>query len=426
MARCIRQNGRGDWLQMPVKRAAITTECPLFAGKSWCLYMIAGLLLLIFLGSLFFPPAVRAAENEPVFSFEDTLKNLDLVALEEYQDKLDTDVSSLMEGKPLKEWMLDFIKGDWQFNVKEAGEGILRLLFKEILANSNLLGRLLVLSVIAALLINLQTAFSSSVAQMSYLACFLALCAIALSSFKIVLGIGQQSIDNMVTFMTAMLPQMLVLTAGLGNINATAMLLPLLMTGATAFATTVKNVVFPLIILSAILHLVNHMSNTLKVERMAKFFTQMAQLSLGFFLTIFVGFITLRAVYAATLDKIALRTTKFVTDNAIPVVGKMFSDTVEVAAGYVIMIKQALGIYGVLVIAGIILAPLLKIAAIALIYRISAAIAEPLGDSRTAAILEVMSAHLFLMLATVAAVGLMFFVMIAIVAGMTNNLGMLR
>lgn len=411
---------------MPVKRAAITTECPLFAGKSWCLYMIAGLLLLIFLGSLFFPPAVRAAENEPVFSFEDTLKNLDLVALEEYQDKLDTDVSSLMEGKPLKEWMLDFIKGDWQFNVKEAGEGILRLLFKEILANSNLLGRLLVLSVIAALLINLQTAFSSSVAQMSYLACFLALCAIALSSFKIVLGIGQQSIDNMVTFMTAMLPQMLVLTAGLGNINATAMLLPLLMTGATAFATTVKNVVFPLIILSAILHLVNHMSNTLKVERMAKFFTQMAQLSLGFFLTIFVGFITLRAVYAATLDKIALRTTKFVTDNAIPVVGKMFSDTVEVAAGYVIMIKQALGIYGVLVIAGIILAPLLKIAAIALIYRISAAIAEPLGDSRTAAILEVMSAHLFLMLATVAAVGLMFFVMIAIVAGMTNNLGMLR
>jgi len=168
------------------------------------------------------------------------------------------------------------------------------------------------------------------------------------------------------------------------------------------------------------------MSNTLKVERMGKFFTQLAQLSLGFFLTIFVGIITLRAVYAAALDKVALRTTKFVTDNAIPVVGKMFSDTIEVAAGYVVMIKQALGIYGVLVIVGMILAPLLKIGAIALIYKVSAAIVEPLGDSRTAGILEVMSAHIFLMLATVAAVGLMFFIMIAIVAGMANNLGMLR
>ncbi|MGS0764030.1 stage III sporulation protein AE [Syntrophomonas curvata] len=409
---------------MQRKKTALIIEYPRFGAEIWSLIIITG--LLVFLCALFFPPAAWADDSEPVFSFDDTLKDLDLTALEEYRDKLDTDVSTLMEGKPLKEWLLDFIKGEWEFNVKDAGEGILRLLGKEILANSSLLGRLLVLSVIAALLINLQTAFSSSVAQMSYLACFLALSAIALSSFKIVLAIGQQSIDNMVSFMTAMLPQMLILTAGLGNINTTAMLLPLLMTGATAFATTVKNVVFPLIILSAILNLVNHMSNTLKVERMAKFFTQMAQLSLGFFLTVFVGFISLRAVYAATLDKIALRTTKFVTDNAIPVVGKMFSDTVEVAAGYVVMIKQALGIYGVLVIAGIILAPLVKIAAIALIYKISAAIVEPLGDSRTAAILEVMSTHLFLMLATVAAVGLMFFVMIAIVAGMTNNLGMLR
>lgn len=412
-------------LKMPVIKAAGTTEQSPSAGKTWLLYVMAGLLL-IALNVLLLVPVVIADESESVFSFEDTLKNLDLVALEEYQDKLDTEVTSLMEDKPLKEWLLDFVKGDWKFNIKEAGEGILHLLFKEILTNSSLLGRILILSVIAALLINLQTAFSSSVAQMSYMACFLALCAIALSSFKIVLGIGQHSIDNMVSFMTAMIPQMLVLTAGLGNINTSALLLPLLMTGATAFATTVKNIVFPLIILSAILNLVNHMTNTLKVERMAKFFTQMAQLSLGFFLTIFVGFISLRAVYAATLDKVALRTTRFVTDNAIPVVGKMFSDTIEVAAGYVVMIKQALGIYGVLVIAGIILAPLLKIAAIALIYRISAAIVEPLGDSRTAAILEVMSTHLFLMLATVAAVALMFFIMIAIVIGMTNNLGMLR
>ncbi len=367
-----------------------------------------------------------AADSEPVFSFEETIKDLDLLALEEYRDKLDDEVSSMMEGKPLKEWLLDFIRGDWKFNIKEIGQSFLRLLFREIMANSNLLGKILILSVISALLINLQTAFSSSVAQMSYLACFMALCAIALTSFKIVLGIGQQTIDNMVGFMHAMLPQMLVLTAGLGNINASAMLFPLLMTVSTAFATTVKNVVFPLIILSAILNLVNHMSNTLKVERMGKFFTQLAQLSLGFFLTIFVGIITLRAVYAATLDKVALRTTKFVTDNAIPVVGKMFSDTIEVAAGYVVMIKQALGIYGVLVILGIILAPLLKIGAIALIYKVSAAIVEPLGDSRTAGILEVMSAHIFLMLATVAAVGLMFFIMIAIVASMANNLGMLR
>jgi stage III sporulation protein AE len=104
----------------------------------------------------------------------------------------------------------------------------------------------------------------------------------------------------------------------------------------------------------------------------------------------------------------------------------MVSDTVEVAAGYVVMLKQALGIFGVVVVFGIIIFPLLKIAAIALIYRITAAIVEPMGDNKTAAVLETMSTHLFLMLASIAAVGLMFFIMIAIVAGMSNAMSMLR
>ncbi|MEN6461239.1 MAG: stage III sporulation protein AE, partial [Syntrophomonas sp.] len=303
---------------------------------------------------------------------------------------------------------------------------LVQFLFKEVLANSNLLGKLIILSVLAALLVNLQTAFSGEVSRISYLACFLALCAIAIGSFKVVLEIGQQTIENMVSFMMGMLPQMLVLVAGLGNINASVMLFPVLMTTATAFANAIKTIVFPLIIMSALLSLVNHMSDTIKVQRLASFFRQMAQLSLGLLMTIFVGIITLRTVYASVLDKVTLRTTKFITDNAIPVVGKMVSDTIEVAAGYVVMLKQALGMLGVLIIFGIIISPLLKITAIALIYKVTAAIVEPMGDSKTAAVLETMSTHLFLMLAAIASVGLMFFIMMAIIAATSNYMVMLR
>ncbi len=369
---------------------------------------------------------VQAEEAETAFSWQDTIANLDINSLDEFKNNIDGEINDYLKHKTVKEWLVDFIKGDWQFNIGEVGTNILNFLFKEIIANSSLLGKILILSVIAALLINLQTAFSSNIGKISYLVCFLALCAIALGSFKIVLAIGQNTIDTMTAFMLGMLPQMMVLVAGLGNINASVMLFPVLMTTATAFANAIKNIVFPLIIMSAILSMVNHMSETIKVERLAKFFGQMAQISLGFFLTIFVGIVTLRALYASVLDKVALRTTKFVTDNAIPVVGKMFSDTIEVAAGYVVMLKQALGILGVLIVLGIVIFPLLKIGAIALIYKITAAIAEPLGDARTAAILETMSAHLFLMFAAVAAVGLMFFIMIAIVAGMSNGLVMMR
>jgi stage III sporulation protein AE len=373
-------------------------------------------------------PAALAAdtETETDFSVQEAMQSIDMKALDDYKKMIDGELNTYLQQKPLSAWLADFIKGDWNFDFKETAQNLLRFFFKEVTANSGLLGKLIILSVLAALMVNLQTSFSSGVANVSYMACFLALCAIALSSFKLVLAIGQQTIDNMVSFMLGMLPQMMVLVAGLGNINSSVMLFPVLMTTASAFANAIKNIVFPLIILSAILHLINHMSDTIKVERMAKVFSQMAQISLGFFLTIFVGMVTLRALYASVLDKVALRTTRFIADNTIPVIGKMVSDTVEVAAGYVVMLKQALGIFGVVVVFGIIIFPLLKIAAIALIYRITAAIVEPMGDNKTAAVLETMSTHLFLMLASIAAVGLMFFIMIAIVAGMSNAMSMLR
>ncbi|MGR6836410.1 stage III sporulation protein AE [Syntrophomonas erecta] len=382
--------------------------------------VIIGMILLI----VVLPRPIMAEETD-LSVIQDTVDNIDFGVMEEYKNKIDGEISSYIHSRSVKEWLADFTRGDWQFDLAEISENMVRFLFKEIIANSNLLGKLLILAVLAALLINLQTSFSSGVARMSYLACFLALCAIALGSFKIVLDIGQETIDQMVAFMLGMLPQMLVLVAGLGNINASVMFFPVLMTTASAFANAISNIVFPLIIMSAVLSLINQMSDSLKVERMARFFTQLAQLSLGFFLTLFVGILTMRAVYASVLDKVTLRTTKFVTDNAIPVVGKMFSDTIEVAAGYVVMIKQALGIFGVVIILGIVLFPLIKIAAIALIYKVAAAVAEPLGDGKTAAVLEIMSSHLFLMLAAVAAVGLMFFIMIAIIVGMSNHLAIM-
>lgn len=384
------------------------------------------ILAIIMLAILAFPVtglAIEDSEEEvAAFSMDDAMKAVDFEALEQYKDSIDEEIDDYLQGKSVKDWFVAFVKGEWRFDLGDIMQGMLRYLFGEVQANYGLLGKILVLSVISALLLNLQNSFSSSVTGISYMACFLAISAIALGSFKLVLDIGHHTIDNMVTFMMAILPQMLVLSAAMGNINSSAMLFPLLSTAATAFATAIKNIVFPLIILSAILHLINNMSSSLKVEKMAKFFTQIAQMSLAFFLTIFVGVLTLRALYASVLDKVALRTTKFVTDNAIPLVGKMFSDTIEVAAGYMVMLKQGLGIYGALIVFLTVLYPLLKIVAIALIYKVSAAVAEPLGDARTAAVLEIMSTHIFLMLAAVAAVALMFFIMIAIVVGMSNSM----
>lgn len=392
--------------------------------------MVKTISLIILAAFLLLPhPGPVMAASEPVaptFSVQDTVDSLDLEELEAFKDYMEGEPDPFLTGKSVREWLADFAKGDWKFDFGLVTETIIKFLFKEILANSNLLSKLIILAVLAALLINLQTSFASGIGRLSYLVCFLAMCALALGSFKVALGIGQRTISNMTDFMMGILPPMMALVVGLGNLNTSAILFPLLMTVATLFGNAVKNIVFPLIIMSALLSLANHLSETIRVERLARFCSQLAQITLGFLMTVFVGVLTLRSLYASVLDKVALRTTRFVTDNAIPIVGKMVGDTVEVAAGYVMMIKDALGIFAALVILAIIIFPVLKIAALGLIYKLVAAVVEPLGDVKTAAILEVMSAHLFLLMAATAAVAVMFFIMIAILVGMSTGFSMLR
>src|SRR5690606_12530694 len=138
-----------------------------------CLLLAFIVLTLIFIN----PSLTMANDNDtPVFSWQETMSNLDIDVLENYKNHIDGEITSYLEQKSVTEWLVDFAKGNWQFDIQEVVRNILIFLFREIIANSSLLGKILILSVLAALLINLQTAFSSSVGKVSYLACFLALC----------------------------------------------------------------------------------------------------------------------------------------------------------------------------------------------------------------------------------------------------------
>jgi len=369
------------------------------------------------------------AESDPAsasLSWREAARKLDLMEMEKFKTAIDGEISGYLQNRSVGEWLNDFMKGKWKLEPAELGKSLWRYFIREILANSQLLGKILILAVISALLINLQSSFGEGVARISSLACFLAISAIALGSFKYVMQIGQSTIDSMSNFMSAMLPQMMVLVTGLGHLHTAAAMFPLMMAACTAFAQGIEWIVFPLIAISAVLNLANHLTDTVKLERIGKLAYTLVEIVMGLMMTCYIGILTLRSIYGGVLDALTLRTGKFVTDAFFPVIGGYLSDALETAAGYVVLLKQAVGILGMLTIFGIFVFPILKIGVIALIYKVSAAIVEPLGDSRTSQALEIMGNHLLLALATVAAVGLMFFILVAILVSTGNSVILLR
>lgn len=352
---------------------------------------------------------------------------LNLRELEEFISQVDSEVSSYLPELSLSRMIDSFKKGEINLSPQELLTAILKYFFLEITANLALLGKLLIIAVICAVLVNLQASFEGgTVAKLAYFVCLLALITVAMGSFKVAVTTGLDSINRMVDFMKLLLPVLLVLLTAMGGLTGAALLQPFLMVFLGLMGAITQGIIFPLIYLTAIISIVNNISDRFKISRLADFIKQLTKVGIGLVLTLFIGVITVEGVAGAVVDGVTLRTAKFVTGAFVPVAGSMFADALDAVMGGSLLLKNAIGLTGVVVLGIIVLFPVLKILAIAVMYRLAAALLQPLGDTLIADTLEDMAGSLFLAFAAVASVAIMFFMTITIIVGMANFTVMLR
>lgn len=305
--------------------------------------------------------------------------------------------------------------------------GLLRYLFHEVWANAALLGQLILLAVFSALLHNLQSSFSGEgVAKVCRAVVFLVLLTLCMYGFSISMDLTRATVRNMSDFMLSLVPVMLALLAGLGSLAAAAVFQPVLLTAAGLVGTLVSDIVLPLMFASALLALVDKMLTGIGLNKLAAFLKDGSQWLLGFLLTVFVGVTIINGAVATVADGIAFRTGKFTAKAFIPIVGSMFSDAFETVAGATLLLKNTIGAFGMICLLVICIFPVLKMFAITLIYRGAAALVQPLGEDAVSDTLETMAKHMYAIIGAVAAVALMFFLVITIIVAAANIMVMMR
>lgn len=311
--------------------------------------------------------------------------------------------------------VLDVLK-DEGFSLKGILLGLIKFLFYEITHNSKLLGSVMILAVLASLLENLQSAFErNAVSQVGFAVIYIALIILAVNSFLAATGYARDAIENMSGFMMGSIPLLLTLMAASGAVASTALLYPTVVFTVNTFAGLVTHVVFPLIFFSAILLMVSEFSSRYKLTQLGGFLRTAGNWLLGAFFVIFLGVMAVQGSMGGVADGIALRTAKFATSTLIPVVGKMFSDSIDTVAGASMLVKNSVGIAGLLVIVLICTFPALKIISLAIVYSLSGALMQPLGTSPVISCLSVIGKTLFIIFSAMATVGFMFFLSITMI-----------
>lgn len=324
---------------------------------------------------------------------------------------------------------LEIYKGgeDAKYSPRMIMAGLLRYLVREVLANTGLLAKLIVLAIVAALLQNMQSAFENeATGKLAHSVVYLVLIGLALTGFGLAVATAKAVMDTLTGFMLAMLPTLLALLASMGGITSAAIFHPLMITFVSAASTLVVTVIFPLIFLSAVLDIVSGLNENFKLTNLAGLLRQGATWAQGLMFTIFLGTVAVKGAAGAVADGVTMKTAKFAMSNFVPVVGKMFSDAADVMFGSTILLKNALGMVGAAAIFFITIFPLLKILSVVVVYQVAGAVIQPVGASQIAKMLTTMAKALQQVFASVAIVALMFFIGITVIVGAANMTVMVR
>jgi stage III sporulation protein AE len=378
---------------------------------------------------LFAVPGQAIASTEQTVSppgLDEQMHKLDMEEIDRFINSMDEETQKAIPGG-FSEIVSKMVHRDFDWKPADVFKNIMGSFFKEIVANSALLGKLVILAIICAVLQNLTLAFErSGTGQLTYMVAYLVLVALALSSFALAVNAGREVVDSMVTFMQALLPVLLTLLVAVGGFASAAIFQPVLFVSLTVIGTLIKNIVLPLIFFAAVLGLAGSLSPRLKLSNMAGLLKTVAMSILGIFSTVFLGLLALQGVAGAVGDGVALRIVKFSTDAFIPVVGGMFSDALEAIVSSSLLIKNAVGIAGVVVVVMMMALPLLKILCLAFIYKLAGAMLQPVGDGQVVDCLNDLGSSLISVFAAVSVVGLMFFFVITVVVAVGNFTVMLR
>ena len=118
-----------------------------------------------------------------------------------------------------------------------------------------------------------------------------------------------------------------------------------------------------------------------------------------------------------TSDGLLINAARYSLSTFIPIVGGFTADTVELFLRCMRSIKGIVGVLFILMLVLLTLVPLLKMLACALIYKLTAAVTEPVTDSKIPAGLSDMGNCLISMTAIVFFTALLFIIFISIING---------
>jgi stage III sporulation protein AE len=364
-------------------------------------------------------PSAAAIQSQA----ESLLDTFDLAAWQRVAD-------SLLEPEQrvnVRESILRVIRGERILDGATALERVLQVLFQSLRGYAGLAIQLIVPALLCAILSRMRAAFENdSVAQACQFVGYALVSLIAARFFLARLAQARAVVDGMANAMQALFPLLLTLLAAVGGTASSAFFQPAVVAASGTMTAMVQRVTLSFALAAALVTILTHISPHVGLTRLRSLLKTVANWSLGICFTVFIGVMAVQGMGAAALDGVTMRTAKYAVDNFVPIVGGMMADTMDTLIACSLLVKNALGITGLTILAGFCVGPLTQALSAALVFRFCAAVLEPVADGAIVDLLGDFAGSMTMLFTVLLSVSAMFFLLVAQLLLVGNLTVMLR
>lgn len=373
--------------------------------------------LVCFILLLFLLPMEVAAEEVPQeeiqaelfkqFEFSEIDKTLSDIFPNEKMGFLDT--------------VMGLISGDLEFSFTLVKNFIRQQFIYELEYSKAGLIHILILVIVAAVFSNFSSVFKSTqVSEISFFMLYMLLITICLDNFRVLTDSVLVNLEKLVEFMKLLGP-IYFLAVGMATGSSTSLVFyQLVLLIILLVEILIMSFLVPITQIYLMMRILGNFSTDIPLSKFAEFLETIVKWSLKTLTAGVIGFNVIQGLIHPAIDTVK-RSLMLKGGEALPIIGNIVGGATEIVLGTAVLIKNGIGVAGMLICLMICLVPTIQMAVTVLLYKFLAALIQPISDKRMVNCVNSIADGTGLLLKIVITTGILFLLTIAIVATTTGG-----
>lgn len=279
--------------------------------------------------------------------------------------------------------------------------------------------KILLFGVLFSVIHRLLSSKRTYVSNMGFLLIYTTLMVLLMQSFMLVRDIAIEGMNGILLFLQALIPTYTMTMVFTGNVVTGALTYELVFFLIYLIEFFMKNLLSPMIHVFVLVLFLNHLFEEERVSKLAEFIEKVISLSLKLSFGAVVGLGVVQSLLTSMKDRIA-NNVMLSGVSSIPGIGGALGSAGEIIFSCGMLIKNSLGIIGLIFLCVIAVVPVLKIGCFWVMYHLLSAILQPVADKRLVECVSGVARGCDLYLKIILYSMMLFFVLISMVTMATS------